>query len=375
MIHALLFVTHNNKDHDSHGPEFCKHMRRINDITGANISVYHNFHDEVAEYRKHWWLCNGPCQKRRPYFGYVKRAMNRAPSSLDPWWSDHQQTCGGTFTKVKEPENYSKKGKGKNVLAKPQVGKPPGIKDKILGVDIRTVIPFSGIGYKLVEPSKAPMAWKVPSSSDNAFTAETTKPSPHNLLFQHSFSSTHLNHKPFLSGNIDINNSASKKTNMPKISVANIKAFINVNGSPVKLLPLSGNNVIAGQSPSKGKRDFPSSNMIQKKISFELPSSSQRTPSSSQGSSTVEYLDQPPKRPRMDNKTTVENFFVKAKGASGSARNSGSLPNTFNSSTGSTAITISSGSSQSMSVKCPVCRTEVSESKINSHLDSCLAAC
>ncbi|XP_069463043.1 DNA-dependent metalloprotease SPRTN isoform X2 [Ambystoma mexicanum] len=120
MIHALLFVTHNDRDHDAHGDEFCKHMRRINGITGAKISVYHDFHDEVDEYRKHWWLCNGPCQKKRPYFGYVKRAMNRAPSANDPWWAEHKQTCGGTFTKVKEPENYSKKGNGKSSLPSTQ---------------------------------------------------------------------------------------------------------------------------------------------------------------------------------------------------------------------------------------------------------------
>lgn len=39
MIHALLFVTHNYKDRESHGPEFCKHMRRINLLTGANVTV------------------------------------------------------------------------------------------------------------------------------------------------------------------------------------------------------------------------------------------------------------------------------------------------------------------------------------------------
>lgn len=155
MIHALLFVTQNNRDRDGHGPEFCKHMNRINKASGTKITVgasslmhfkhsaaivlscfhyvqrfpsqnnhlqphfplsphfqiYHSFHDEVDVYRQHWWRCNGPCQNRKPYFGYVKRAMNRAPSALDPWWGDHQRTCGGTYTKVKEPEGYSKKGK------------------------------------------------------------------------------------------------------------------------------------------------------------------------------------------------------------------------------------------------------------------------
>uniref|UniRef100_A0A8C3XXQ2 SprT-like domain-containing protein n=1 Tax=Catharus ustulatus TaxID=91951 RepID=A0A8C3XXQ2_CATUS len=119
MIHALLFVTHNYKDRESHGPEFCKHMRRINLLTGANVTIYHNFYDEINLYRQHWWRCNGPCQNRAPYFGYVKRSMNRAPSAHDFWWDEHQRTCGGTFTKVKEPEKFSEKSKQKTQTAKP----------------------------------------------------------------------------------------------------------------------------------------------------------------------------------------------------------------------------------------------------------------
>ena len=76
------------------------------------LKVYHNFHDEVDSYRQHWWRCNGSCRERKPFYGYVKRSMNRAPSKNDTWWNEHQRTCGGTFTKIKEPENYGKK-KGK----------------------------------------------------------------------------------------------------------------------------------------------------------------------------------------------------------------------------------------------------------------------
>lgn len=39
MIHALLFVTQNNRDRDGHGPEFCNHMNRINKASGTKISV------------------------------------------------------------------------------------------------------------------------------------------------------------------------------------------------------------------------------------------------------------------------------------------------------------------------------------------------
>lgn len=107
MIHAYLFVTHNNKDHNAHGPEFLKHMHRINKLSGANITVYHSFHDEVDTYRQHWWQCDGPCKNRRPYFGFVKRAMNRAPGPNDKWWDEHKKTCNGVFTKIRGPEIQS----------------------------------------------------------------------------------------------------------------------------------------------------------------------------------------------------------------------------------------------------------------------------
>lgn len=39
MIHAYLFVTDNYKDRSDHGPEFHKHMYRINNEAGTNITV------------------------------------------------------------------------------------------------------------------------------------------------------------------------------------------------------------------------------------------------------------------------------------------------------------------------------------------------
>ncbi len=48
MIHAYLFITDGNDDHDGHGKAFHSHMYRINKEAGTKISVYHNFHDEVC---------------------------------------------------------------------------------------------------------------------------------------------------------------------------------------------------------------------------------------------------------------------------------------------------------------------------------------
>lgn len=73
------------------------------------FQIYHSFHEEVKHYKTHWWKCNGPCQQKSPYFGFVKRSTNRAPGPNDCWWNDHRASCGGEFIKVKEPENYVNK--------------------------------------------------------------------------------------------------------------------------------------------------------------------------------------------------------------------------------------------------------------------------
>lgn len=115
MIHAYCFVLNIREGNGGHGPHFKKIMGHINTVAGTNITVYHTFHDEVNLYKQHIWRCNGVCQDRSPFFGYVKRTSNRAPSPNDQWWAQHMSSCGGTFLKVGEPEkkvkNASKKAK------------------------------------------------------------------------------------------------------------------------------------------------------------------------------------------------------------------------------------------------------------------------
>ncbi|KAF4521217.1 hypothetical protein B566_EDAN005428 [Ephemera danica] len=78
------------------------------------LLIYHSFHEEVKLYKQHIWRCDGPCQSRKPFYGFVRRSMNRAPSSRDLWWAEHQATCGGKFTKIQEPPDYQQKtSKGK----------------------------------------------------------------------------------------------------------------------------------------------------------------------------------------------------------------------------------------------------------------------
>ncbi|KAF9354829.1 hypothetical protein BGX34_010788 [Mortierella sp. NVP85] len=114
MIHAYLFVTKAIQDHDGHGADFQYHMNRINKAAGTTISIYHTFHDEVRYYQTHVWKCNGPCQHRPPYYGIVKRSMNRPPQPADRWFAEHEATCGGTYTKISAPEPTKKKSSTKS---------------------------------------------------------------------------------------------------------------------------------------------------------------------------------------------------------------------------------------------------------------------
>lgn len=113
MIHAYLFIQNIREGNGGHGPNFKRIMENINRVAGTNITVYHTFHDEVALYKTHIWRCNGICQHRKPFYGWVKRTSNRAPGPNDNWWAKHHETCSGTFVKVSQPEPKQKAKKAK----------------------------------------------------------------------------------------------------------------------------------------------------------------------------------------------------------------------------------------------------------------------
>lgn len=443
MIHALLFVTQNNRDRDGHGPEFCKHMNRINNATGTKISIYHSFHDEVDVYRQHWWKCDGPCQQRKPYFGYVKRAMNRAPSSLDPWWGDHQRTCGGTYTKVKEPEGYGKKGKkdGKmegKVLEK----KGPG-NGKSLSVtagsglqDIRNIMPFSGKGFLLGGKSQPSTSSSTSSSTSQKATNPVSSPkkplSPSspakNFTSPVRFGSdSKAISRPPLSGKP----AASTGPKPPiKRSVSNTRAFVNINGSPVRITkPSSSSSTQDGNkikqksiddlfsslsqnsnSVKKTEKDSPSASSFFTKqqsnnsaSSLKIPkpspsklSDSKLTSSGSKNSPTGAALSKYFTNSSSDSASggtfrkrswdersssaSIFDFFQKTSGSdSGASRESvktktpAMQQRVISATTTSSSASSSSSSSSALMVSCPVCQAKVRESEINAHLDSCLA--
>ena len=107
MIHAYFFVkqctlpsARFQLDRDGHGADFQALMQAINAKEGSHITIYHSFHAEVGHFKRHVWRCSGPCRDRPPYFGWVRRAMNRRPQPADSWWSAHAAACTGSFIKV-----------------------------------------------------------------------------------------------------------------------------------------------------------------------------------------------------------------------------------------------------------------------------------
>ncbi|XP_030302907.1 sprT-like domain-containing protein Spartan [Calypte anna] len=372
MIHALLFVTNNDKDRESHGPEFCKHMRRINRLTGANVTIYHSFHDEVDLYRQHWWRCNGPCRNRKPYFGYVKRSMNRAPSARDFWWAEHQEKCGGTFTKVKEPENFSKKSKEKTQPEKVPDSKSTN-KGKTQMHDTQDLMPFSGKGYRLGGGNSG-LSEKNTNSSSSVRNSETpgsqhhpavrTIPVPKNeIKFENSPRSGIF--FPLYTNDASEKINLASKREFPKPSVANTKAYKNVGGSPVKIARVTEEK--AKQSSANGKRVVPFHTRPPKQICVEQTTAAQVTSEKK----SPECPNARQQWPKLEDRTAFENYFIK--------KGSTDVPLSINTPVKTKAeSTVSSASSstavrQDKKVSCPVCQTEVLESKINEHLDSCLA--
>jgi len=352
MIHALLFVTQNNKDHDAHGPEFLKHMQRINAESGANITVYHNFHDEVNVYRQHWWKCNGPCQKRPPYYGMVKRSMNRAPSPRDPWWADHQRTCGGTYTKIKEPENYgakkskSKQGKGKS--------------------DSETV-PAKGKGHVLGgnESGTLPKFFKrrTRDSSDSSSNSDNE----------------HETGKKRKKGSFEDGNRATTiiggvvKTSVSQPGSSRWTADVIPFSGPGRTLSSNSVGHITSTEPQSSQQDSSRSldaktNETKKPVIIIKTPSPTKPKKNSSPTLTITDAFQRVKDKNKEYKNRHDTLTSPVLGSQRKPIELGDSPTPF-----IREVASSTGDSMAMeSVQCPVCQTVVLNSHINQHLDSCL---
>ncbi|KPP73725.1 sprT-like domain-containing protein Spartan-like [Scleropages formosus] len=428
MIHALLFVTQNNRDRDGHGPEFCKHMDRINKASGTNITVCHTFHDEVDLYRQHWWRCNGPCQNLKPFFGYVKRAMNRAPSAQDPWWADHQRSCGGTYIKIKEPENYGKKDKkdhNKDTKGHTQ----PANRSKSGLQDIRNVLPFSGKGFVLGGNPRPASPEKQPELSNARLPSSMFSGKNHNGPGQASPGK--------IGGQATVSSGSSGPQNLPKRpnslnkkSVSNTKAFVNINGSPVRIsgtlntnfsrvkqksfsdlfspggaksAPWAGQSCISSSAststsfkttgPSYAEKDGGASADLRDtaftsnsvNLGRAHSNHSSNPADSRPGSGFHSEQIRSPKKPSSTlpiskkrpwegiTSTNICDFFKRKTGVSSGVVDTRETPApAATCSFSQPALQAAPADTTDPRVRCPVCQIPVPESKINEHLDSCL---
>ncbi|KAJ9583965.1 hypothetical protein L9F63_021688, partial [Diploptera punctata] len=309
MIHAYLFVTHNNRDRDGHGPEFHKHMYRINKEAGTNITVYHSFHDEVKLYKQHWWRCNGVCQKLPPFYGMVKRSMNRAPGPSDTWWNDHQQRCGGSFIKVKEPEGFSgKKGKQAN---------KNGVGGDALEEKVHQTGKIFATNFGIISDDS-----RYPSCSQGS----SSKMSDIRNFFGNE------------NGNKVINESVSF-----------------VNGTKINNATSSHNNwLLGGMLANKGSGTFVVTSKTNKPSgSVEQNTASNFIPFSGKGNKlgTSENVNKPHATMKRQSSTNEEVVNMKRS---------------------NNIVDVTASPSSSTTVKCPVCGDTVSEAVINSHLDACI---
>ncbi|XP_072912694.1 DNA-dependent metalloprotease SPRTN [Hemitrygon akajei] len=378
MIHALLFVTNNDKDHDSHGPEFCKHMNRINKMSGTKITIYHNFHDEIDVYRQHWWRCDGPCQNRRPYYGYVKRAMNRAPSARDPWWAEHQLTCGGTFTKIKEPENYkAKKGKGEGTPG--HLSRPSKDKGKSMGVNISTVIPFSGKGHILKGSSPnsavqhvsagniperllARSSHSVPWASESPLRFRTAESNGQEAAVKASSSSNSLLSDLGSPGSPPKSQGAHPSSKLTKKSVSNSKAFVSIDGSPVRISSAMLMNTV--KKVPKGCPKRPISDLDRSPLQRDRGDEKKARPDPSFPRGTILHA--------FGKLTTVRQGGQSTGASISSEADSENLQSPKGAAVLPLQASASGGNDSNMPVNCPVCQSAVLASEINQHLDLCL---
>uniref|UniRef100_A0A6I8QKR3 SprT-like domain-containing protein n=1 Tax=Xenopus tropicalis TaxID=8364 RepID=A0A6I8QKR3_XENTR len=116
MIHAFQCFRKTKDEGDDHGPNFQNFVEILNNSLGTNItvSITHCFYEEVEALKRHWWECDGPCQK------VVKRARNMAPSNKERWFREHEQTCGGNFIKISEPETPVRKKRNSKKATEPE---------------------------------------------------------------------------------------------------------------------------------------------------------------------------------------------------------------------------------------------------------------
>lgn len=276
--------------------------------------------------------------------------MNRAPSPRDTWWADHQRTCGGTYTKIKEPENYGAKKTSKSKQEKGDVeSKTAKGKGHVLsGSDSGTLPKFFKRKTRDTD-----------SGSSNSDTDhETGKRSKKGLSEDNDSAPS-------------INGEASKSKTSQAGSSRRVADVIPFSG-PGRTLSSGSGVQNSDKRPPQNQEDF------------KIPS--KENPNGSKKPVIVIKTPSPTKPKNTSPTLTIMDAFQRAKdknkncekrrdSLTSSLLGSQGKPIELLDSPSSAVQEVASSGSDSIStesVQCPVCQTFISNCKINQHLDSCL---
>ncbi|XP_063378605.1 DNA-dependent metalloprotease SPRTN [Cydia fagiglandana] len=369
MIHAFLFITQRDQDRDGHGPNFKEHMYRINKAAGINISIYHDFHDEVKLYQTHWWRCNGPCQYRKPYFGIVRRTMNSAPGPRDQWWEQHQRSCGGTFIKIKEPEKKTKK---------TPIAQPKGDITKYITSNKKTTTGESKIVQITDIKSNIP---QVPTKSNNSSTIVVNQKGVSNPINNPAVKPSFVIGKYFTIGgtsnrvrsnSVDaaeaVRNVWAKKQLTPSTGSANAAETVRNTWAKKQLTPVAVSPIDVVKAKINNHVQNPTLNVFPKTASTNM-NNNYLDKKVTKHKTESEHVDSPPgKVKKIDDyfKKNVTSMLKDIYGTNIEVIES-------NNNTKLVAVNNNSmGSSHTVQVDCPICGIKIKEQNINSHLDECL---
>uniref|UniRef100_A0A182NQY1 Protein with SprT-like domain at the N terminus n=1 Tax=Anopheles dirus TaxID=7168 RepID=A0A182NQY1_9DIPT len=101
MIHGLLKVDGIKEPNNGHGNNFRKIMTFLNSMLQTSISFNHKLNNTSLTCRNQWYRCTGICHNYDPFFGIV-RSPDGPPGLHNEWWTEHADSCGGTFYKIYE---------------------------------------------------------------------------------------------------------------------------------------------------------------------------------------------------------------------------------------------------------------------------------
>ena len=300
--------------------------------------------------------------------------MNRAPSPRDPWWSDHQKKCGGTYHKVREPEDYGNKKQKKNdETAGPSTSKDdeatkgtPKIYDlfKKEGKDGKTDNTFTkskSNGSKEIakktggnisndsmkNKTNIERTWRVDNDDGNNCGKENELKKVNNKFIPFAGKGHVLGSNKGQSKLEVLKHSDKKQPSTVTVSLVKDQESSQIGNLKGNILPSQSNkNVI-----DINEDDFPEDSTRSEQLISNKNIKGQKN--NFESDSTI--LNRPQDRHKIGTQLTIVDAFKKV----GEKK----IP---------LVVIEESTPGASMEVRCPVCLINIEEKKINFHLDGCL---